>query len=450
MALTVSNSSSQGGHLLRRSALFLALCGVFACSQAFAQPLEKLLPELLQKHERITAAQYDLEVARHNSRKALGDYLPQVDLTLASGSERTERLGNPTVTFPFRDNSISLKQLIWDFGKTTADIRAADIGVQRAEAALKNAQQALTLEAVATYLNLLRAVETLQYARQSEQNIKTQTGLEEYRVKRGGGVATDVLQAQVQLAGAVANRVRAEGALTNAMNKFRAVFRQEVGDMAAYKRSQLPTAQLPTKLEDAVQSALESNIDLAIAQYSLDAAKEGTKADKAKLYAPRIDFTAKYNDKDNTAATAGFRKESLAKVELTFPLFAGFKNQSASEASTVSYLAQNDRYLDQRIGVENLVRDSWQNVITQQSNAHFLRNQAEVAGEFLDLARKERQLGRRSLIDVLGGETSYIGAISTAVSAETDYALSIYALLASMGKLDLVTVLGENAKPRDE
>ena len=434
--------------LLRHGVLCMAVAVASMPMRAAAQPLETLLPELLQKHERITAAQHDLEKSRHDSRRALGDYLPSVDLTLGAGTERTRRLDNPTTDYSIKDNSISLRQLIWDFGKTTADIRAADIGVQRAEAALKNAQQALTLEAVTTYFSLLRAVETLQYAQQSEASIKKQTGLEEYRVKRGGGVATDVLQAQTQLAGAVANRVRAEGSLTNAINRFRAVFRREPGELATFKRPQLPHAKLPKNLDEAVQLTLENNIDLAVANYSLQAAKESMNADRARVFGPRIDFTAKYNDKDDTAAVVGYRKETLAKVELTFPLFAGFKNQATSDASTSSFMAQNDRYIDQRIGAENAVRDSWQNVITQQTNAYFLRNQSEAAGEFLDLARKERQLGRRSLIDVLSGETSYISAVSTAVSAETDYALAIYALLASMGKLDLVAVLGEGARPK--
>ncbi len=76
-------------------------------------------------------------------------------------------------------------------------------------------------------------------------------------------------------------------------------------------------------------------------------------------------------------------------------------------------------------------------MLTAKSNAEFLRNQANISGEFLVLARKERRLGKRSLLDVLNGETSYISALSSAVSAETDYALAAYKLLHAMGSLDL-------------
>ncbi|MDP6927867.1 MAG: outer membrane efflux protein, partial [Rhodospirillales bacterium] len=57
--------------------------------------------------------------------------------------------------------------------------------------------------------------------------------------------------------------------------------------------------------------------------------------------------------------------------------------------------------------------------------------------EFLALARKERQLGNRSLIDVLSGETAFINATSDATSAETDVAIAVFTLLNNMGRLNL-------------
>ena len=65
---------------------------------------------------------------------------------------------------------------------------------------------------------------------------------------------------------------------------------------------------------------------------------------------------------------------------------------------------------------------------TSRSNAEFLRNLANISGEFFDMAMKEVQLGNRQLIDVLSAETGYIGAISGAVSAQNAYQLAAYQL----------------------
>ena len=72
---------------------------------------------------------------------------------------------------------------------------------------------------------------------------------------------------------------------------------------------------------------------------------------------------------------------------------------------------------------------------TTQRNAQFLRNQANISGEFLRLARKERQLGRRSLLDVLSGETVEINASSDASNAENQVIVAAYTMLFVMGDL---------------
>ena len=64
-----------------------------------------------------------------------------------------------------------------------------------------------------------------------------------------------------------------------------------------------------------------------------------------------------------------------------------------------------------------------------------LKNQANIASEFLVFARKERKLGRRSLLDVLGGETALINASSDSASANIDIAIATIALLDTMGAL---------------
>ena len=74
-----------------------------------------------------------------------------------------------------------------------------------------------------------------------------------------------------------------------------------------------------------------------------------------------------------------------------------------------------------------------------------MRNQSNISGEFLALARKERKLGTRSLIDVLAGETSFITSIDSAIQAEAGRELAAYNLLFAMGLLTLDNV---ESKPK--
>jgi len=446
----------------------IALVSALGVGQAHALPLDKILPELLQSHPLVTAAQRDLEAAQRSARVAFGDYLPSVDLTVAAGRERTHAVANnPPVTYWMRDSNITIKQLIWDFGKTSADIRAADAGVNKAEAGLKNAQQGVTLQAVSAYWNLLRGLKLSELALESLTSVQKQLELEEEKVKKGAGVATDVLQARTALNASYATYARAHGVLVNAVNGFRAAFRaagdksikietnpQGVRSPADVKvqtvdvvAPKLPDASLPKSIEAAIQGALANNLTLAASRFSLAATKEKMRSDDAKLYGPSINYSYKYEDKFDAAAVAGYKVINLSKVELTYPLFAGFKHKATSEISKANFLAASERFTDEQVVIENQVRDSWQNVLTQQANAGYLQSQADSAKDFLELARKERQLGKRTLLDILGGEVAYINASSAAESAAIDATLAKYALLAAMGKLDLVTVLGGAARP---
>ena len=94
------------------------------------------------------------------------------------------------------------------------------------------------------------------------------------------------------------------------------------------------------------------------------------------------------------------------------------------------------RTADSRDEVERQARNAWQALVTARENHRLLTNQSNIAAEFLEQARKERQLGRRSLLDVLSGETSLINASSDAAAAKANVAVAVYTLLTVMGELD--------------
>ena len=90
--------------------------------------------------------------------------------------------------------------------------------------------------------------------------------------------------------------------------------------------------------------------------------------------------------------------------------------------------------------IKQMVRTTWDGLDTAQKNAQFLTNQARISGEFLELARKERKAGNRTLLDVLGGETALINAQADAIAAKIEVLINSYTLLSLMGGLTLDTI----------
>ncbi|MCG8619966.1 MAG: TolC family protein, partial [Desulfobacterales bacterium] len=66
-----------------------------------------------------------------------------------------------------------------------------------------------------------------------------------------------------------------------------------------------------------------------------------------------------------------------------------------------------------------------------------LDQQADILKNFLELAKKERKMGTRSLLDVLNGEVNYINAQGTAIAAREDMKIAAYNLVFAMGQMDV-------------
>lgn len=406
-------------------------------STAHAESLREMLDQMLPGHNRMKAAEADVTGATNLVEVARGSWYPTLTTTIDYGYESQNKPAGSVDTDAYlKRYEVQIKQMLWDFGAANANIDKAELAKIQAETSRTNARQALVLDALTAYINLVRTSKQLDYARESESNIRKQTGLEQARVDRGSGLATDVLQAKSQLARAEADRVAAEGAMNLAQNRFRAVFTRSPADLSTLALPPVPRDMLPQELDSAIATAKKGSIQLKLAQLAADSAVKASQATEASQFYPRLDLIGEARNKQNYGGTMGNQTEQVAKVELSYPFNLGFTAVNSLRASDSAVTAANHRLADAHDTVEEQVRNAWNNLATQQSRADYLKNQSNIANEFLELARKERKLGNRSLIDVLTGETALIRANSDAAAAEADVAIAAFTLLSTMGQLD--------------
>jgi len=399
------------------------------------------LTALLETHQQILAAEADVAAAKLNVDVARGGYYPTASVTANIGNEKIET-DNPTSTrtetsLAPREVDLSLTQTVWDFGATKATVDSSELAVEQAQATLVQARQGVLFAALSAQLNVASANRVLGYQSNSEASILKQTELEDARVQRGSGFSTDVLQAKTQLAGAQAARVRAQGALRQTLNRYRAVFGTVPTDIAGMELPGVKGVAMPGSEEDVVKGALDSNPQLKVTAIQVALADTEITRSQIAGYRPTITASAEQKYKRDVGGTIGGKSERLVKMEATFDFNMGWVAQNTLLASKSGYSAAASRLKDTRDQVEEQARNAWQGLVTARENAEFLKNQANIAGEFLDLARKERTLGQRSLIDVLSGETSLINALAAADRAQTDVSIASLAVLNAMGQLDL-------------
>ncbi|MES2212842.1 MAG: TolC family protein [Pseudomonadota bacterium] len=414
----------------------LGVCTLFCLalsSPAAAMPMADALASMLEQNERILAADANVIRSEYGIDQAFADFLPTIDLTASGGYERQIK-PTPPNTVAFRNvEGIEVTQKIYDFGKTGANYEISKLRFYRDKTTSDIVRQTMMLDGIKAYLNVLRAKQGLDYAIQSESNIKTQTGMEQARVRRGSGLSGDVLQTKSFLAGAMATRVRAEGSYAIAQNRFIAVFGDEV-PLDALEQPVLPYSKLPKTLNEAMDIAKSNSLTLKNARTDLMIARQQLRVAGANM-APAISGNAYYKHKSNDAGIMGTKEEMIAKLDVKYTVYAGGRDRAALSSAREAVAAAEWQLLDAEHSLEEKVSNAWQNFMTARANAQFLRNQSSISGEFLDRAHKERKLGKRSLMDVLNGETSYINTLSSAGAAETEMAVALFSLFESMGAL---------------
>lgn len=425
---------------MKKIIVLIIACLALSCSTVQGETLRDRLQVLLEKHERIHAAKQSKDAARHDANAAMGALLPQIN-AVGSGSrqEIDPARDNTDASVLIRnEQDVEAEQLLFDFGLAWYTYEQAETEEERSDIELDNITQALVFEATRAYLSTKRAYEKLTYARQSEQSIKDQTGIEETLVERGAGLSSDVLQAKQQLAGAQALRVVAEGELMNAQSRFLAVFGEAISEeqIAQLETPPPPFDLLPAELDEAVSIALENNRELLMAQKDVTAAEQGVKIARAEFF-PTINAFAEVNRRENDLGITGARVENREGVEASWTLFDGGANYAGfRRAQALAKQAEYER-ADLARTVEEQIRVAWENLKTFRSNADYLKNQSDILAEFLELARKERTMGERSLLDVLTAEVNHINASSQAVTAEYDTMAAAYNILYITGRLQL-------------
>ncbi|MBF0242182.1 MAG: TolC family protein [Desulfamplus sp.] len=395
----------------------------------------ELMKPLLSKHERILSAQAAVRAAKEQIRVRFGSLYPELELTIEAGRE--DEYGEE-LPEQYSQSKLKLTQLLWDFGKTNAAVEKARRQLVEQELNLEKARQKLILDGATAYQRLHRSYVVLQYSIESEENIRRQTGLEEIRVAEGYGYTTDVLQSKSQLAGAISRRQRNEGEYSVAESGYLEIFGKLPDDIKMVKPIDPDKmVAIPQDIETVLKVALESNLDLLLAKNKASVVQSDIVIEKNRAIFPDLEFSLEGDVSDNYNATFGNKKEYKASVMLKKKINLGFIENNKIQSARESLLKESNLLVDREKVVEKSARTSWQRLKIAEKTTVSLNEQADLTAAFLNLAREERTLGNRSLMDILAGETALINAKSDSYAAKIDISFGVFALLEVMGSLEL-------------
>jgi TolC family type I secretion outer membrane protein len=397
-----------------------------------------LFSRALENHEEINQFTYQLESSQADLRQSQGQYYPKIDLLGDGGWEKIEREFSLDTDETRHNVTLRATQLITDFGRTSAIIKRSQQQLGQDQARLDAKRLQILQQGISAYISVVRARERLKTAIKSENRIKELTGIEELLVKKGAGLSSDVLQAKSQLAGARALRVDAQGELQIARNRFKLIFYHYPGDeeIDLFINIPFPASAFPDTLDQAIEIALNRNPELGIIQQAVFLSNTAITLSKTAFF-PTFNLFAYARNADDDDGTLGYRRDYAAGVEFNYNLFRGGSDHAALKSAIAGSNAAKKHLSHVQQQIQEQVSNGWEQLSILQQRYELLNSQTDILENFLELAKKERKMGTRSLLDVLNGEVNFIYAQGNAISAREDIKIAAYNLLFVMGALHL-------------
>ena len=424
-----------------RQACVLLLC-VGSAAQA-ADGTGQVFQDLLERSPRVNAAREDEQAAQSRRDELFRrTWTPNLSLSTEVGKQRYETEAIPGQTRDADRTTLRATQLLYDFGRSNQQVREAEAVTRQTAAVTGATTDGVLLEGLTAHWSAVRARVVVDYARQSEASVLNLTKVETSLVELGRGYESNVLQAKVQLAGAEARRVRAEGAQAIADARVGAVFGALAPRVGYEQVGQALESRLPASLEDARQAALRNNKQLQVGALRSQALSHRLGAVQAREVMPRLELAAersRRNTWDTPVETSRINDTKLM-LQLSWNVNLGMAGPAAQAAVDRDLRASVQREAETRDLVLEQVDIAWRNLLVARQNHDTLANQVRIASKFFEMATAERQLGRRSLLDVLSAEVALINGMSDLASSEVDGHIAALTLLQATGQLDLDAV----------
>jgi len=405
-----------------------------------AQTLVEELHGLVEAHPQIQAREKNIKAADEGIRAARSGYLPTVRVTGDTGPEYvdspTRRNTEGHAFYKGRETSgMVVTQRLFDGYLTDSAVGAAEVSRALSEADLRATRQNAILEGVLAYVDVLRQTKQIQLARDSERKIQEQLNLEDERVQKGSGIASDVLTAKQRLQLAKERRVNFEGNFRAAVAKYTQVFGR-APDVARLSDPPVPAALIPPQLEDAIRSAEEDNPALETATKTIELTAERRRTAEAGYY-PNIDLVGRANYENDKNATLGVRRDWSLLLTASWELFSGFKTDAQVAQASYDLAASKDNQLYASRKVSETVKLAWHKLQTARERIGLLENAAVLAEEVWRAQQKRREAGKATVQDVLDEETRINDARINYTVAYYDMIQHSYEVLAAMGRLEV-------------
>lgn len=379
-----------------------------------------------------------LESTRQNLPLASSANKPQVNLT--ANATYQDSSGNTLTgddTQQILGYGLSLQQNLYD-SEISAQVAAADAGIQQAEADYEAARQDLMIRVTEAYFNILSARDSVEFAKAEKNAIGRQLEQAKKRFEVGLIAITDVKEAQASYDLSVSQEIIAINALDNAREAGKVIIGQSLSEPIDILGDNIDLViPDPGDPSSWVNQALKNNLTLVSAQASLKAANENRNIARADRK-PTVSLTASYQDNTIDSDTRGdFDTDDLAVgIQLNMPLYTGGRTTSAIQQAEADYVTASNNLLLQKRLIAQQTNTAYLAVAAGIGQVNALEQALISTTAALEATEAGFDVGTRTSVDVLNSLRETYGSKRDYASARYDYLTNTLRLKQAAGVLN--------------
>lgn len=395
-----------------------------------AETLQEALASAYADNPTLQAQRAQLRAADEGVAEARSGWRPTVSATGQAGVTRSDSGAAGADTLNPLSYGVSVQQPLYRGGRTIAGTARARNLVLAERQRLRAVEQEVLLSAATAYMDVLRDTAVVELTVKNEQVLRRELDATRDRAAVGDANRTDVAQAEARLAGAIAGRIQAAGALDTT----RAVYRRIIGHRPNDLQRPVPALGLPQSLDEALRLAEEDNPEILGAIFLERAAQDDVRLARGELL-PTLSLNGQVEHREDTVASGSESDSASVTAQLNIPLYqAGGPSARVRRAKQVA----NQRRLqleEARRAVRDATTQAWEGLGTASARMDQLEIQVRANQIALDGTREEARVGSRILLDVLNAEQELLDAQVSLVSAISESLVAELGLLASVGGL---------------
>lgn len=394
--------------------------------------------ERLSQHQNVPISRAALLPFMTASANALRNWQDIDTRPRLAGAIPAANLGLGNFTFDSHNITVDLQQQIFNYGSWMQFFQAKT-SVKAADATYAAAAQNLMSRVATAYFNVLNAEDDLRFTQAEKRAVWRQLDQVTQQYKVGLVAITGVYQAQAQYDSIIAQEIAAKNNIVNAKEDLRAItgiFYKELDGLKTKVPLVKPT---PIDVEEWVKSGREHNWTLLSARYSSETLKQEISVQRSGHF-PVLNAIAQHAHNKTDSGSPGGKvdtKNNYAGVALDLPIFEGWLVTSLTKKAVYDYEESKDQVEETQRSVDNLARQSYNNVINGISKIKADR-QAIISNESsLRSTIEAYKVGTQTMLDVLQSQRELFDTQRIYARDQYDYINATIALKEAAGILSI-------------